>query len=314
MTKRNDYDSPWKTIIEAHFPECVAFYFPELYSAIDWSVAPRFLEQELQKITGDSEVGNRRVDKLVDVHLKNGENVWLLIHIEVQRSKEGDFAERMFIYYYRIFERFGRYPVSLAILTDSNKEWHPNKHENEQFGCKLQLDFLTAKLLDYNEDALLQSTNPFALVTLAQLAESKAGKRDDRRYATKLRLMRLLLTHGYDKAAIRNLLTFIDWILKLPKALEERLEFELKEHSLENTMVYESYFERKWKGLGREEGREEGREQGLEFAIKTVLESRFDSAPEVLMAHVRQLNESQLRDLLTFVLVARKLEDVSAFL
>lgn len=310
MTERSDYDSPWKTIIEAHFPECVAFYFPKLYAVIDWSIAPLFLEQELQKITGDSAVGNRRVDKLVDVRLKDGTNVWLLIHIEIQHSKEESFTERIFIYYYRIFERFGRYPVCAAILTDNNKNWHPTRHEKDQFGCKLRLDFLTAKLLDYDEASLLQSNNPFALVTLAQLSENRAGKRTNSRYNTKLRLMRLLLEHDYDKTTIRNLLTFIDWILTLPQALQEKLELELKDQSTENKMVYESYFERKWKGIGREEGREEG----LELAIETVLVSRFDAAPADIMEKIRPLKQDQLRELLTFISVARQLEDVDAFL
>lgn len=306
MTECVNYDSPWKTVIEAHFPDCIAFYFPHLHAVIDWSVEPIFLEQELQQITGDSEIGTRRVDKLVDVRLKSGENVWLLIHIEIQRSKEDDFAKRMFTYHYRIFERFDRHPVSIAILTDRSKKWHPKKYKVNLYGSKLRLDFLTAKLLDYDEGTLLQSTNPFALVTLAQLAENRAGKDGNKRYETKLRLMRLLLEHGYSKQTIRSLLIFIDWILKLPKELEEKLEYELKERSTENKMVYESYFERKWKGIGREEG--------LEMAIQTVLESRFGDAPNELMDTIRTLNLDALRELLTFASVARELDAVADYL
>ena len=308
--ERTEYDSPWKTIIEQHFEAFLAFYFANLHAAVDWSVEPVFLEQELQKIIPESETGSRRVDKLVDVRLKSGENVWLLIHVEVQHSADRAFSERMFTYFYRIFDRFGRYPVSLAILADTNSSWRPSHHRVTQFGCDLRLDFPAAKLIDYDEATLLQSTNPFALVTLAQVTGRRAGKQADRRYATKMRLMRLLLERGYDRDAIRNLLNFIDWILRLPESLQQRLEYELKEYSEENKMEYVSWFERKWTKIGLEQGREEGREEGLENAIEIALKTRFGVSPDALMEKVRQLKEAQLRDLFTFALAARSLEDI----
>lgn len=319
MSQRANYDSPWKTIVEQHFGECLAFYFPDLYCAIDWLVAPIFLEQELQKIRGDSDVGLRRVDKLVDVQLKSGENIWLLIHIEIQRKPDDRFAERMFIYHYRIFERFHRHPVSLAILTDRKVDWHPKRYEHAQFGSKLQLDFATAKLLDYKDEAaLLASSNPFALVTLAQLAENKAGKRINRRYATKLRLMRLLFAQGYSKEAIRNLLIFIDWILQLPKALEVQLKLTLAETSGEKVMQYIPSWERYAKEAGFEEGlergRERGREEGLILAITTILEARFDEIPKPIELTIQELDEEPLREVLLFASVVKSLAAMRKFL
>ena len=32
------YDSPWKEAIEHYFPEFMAFYFPDAYDGIDWSI------------------------------------------------------------------------------------------------------------------------------------------------------------------------------------------------------------------------------------------------------------------------------------
>ena len=40
-------------------------------------------------------------DKLFRVHLRNGTDLLLLIHIEVQSQHDPDFARRMFVYYYR---------------------------------------------------------------------------------------------------------------------------------------------------------------------------------------------------------------------
>ncbi len=50
----DDYDSPWKEAIEHHFPEFMAFYFPQAYSQIDWSKGYDFLEQELRAIVRDA--------------------------------------------------------------------------------------------------------------------------------------------------------------------------------------------------------------------------------------------------------------------
>ena len=44
-------------------------------------------------------------DQIAKVHLKNGEEQWVLVHTEVQSDDHEDFPLRMFEYYYRIFDR-----------------------------------------------------------------------------------------------------------------------------------------------------------------------------------------------------------------
>ncbi|MBL6987750.1 MAG: hypothetical protein ISR72_12085, partial [Methylobacter sp.] len=44
----DDYDSPWKDVIEHYLPEFMAFYFPAAFTEIDWSKEPVFLDQELR--------------------------------------------------------------------------------------------------------------------------------------------------------------------------------------------------------------------------------------------------------------------------
>jgi len=40
-----------------------------------------------------------------------------LVHIEVQGYPDEEFSERMFRYFYKIFDRHGKRVVSMAILT-----------------------------------------------------------------------------------------------------------------------------------------------------------------------------------------------------
>ncbi len=96
----DDYDSPWKDAVEHYFLEFMSFYFPDAYSEINWSKEHVFLDQELRAVVQDAELGKRFVDKLVRVTLLNGDENWIYIHIEVQGTKQTEFAERMFVYNY----------------------------------------------------------------------------------------------------------------------------------------------------------------------------------------------------------------------
>jgi hypothetical protein len=92
---QTDFDSPWKEVLDHYFEPCIAFFFPQAHGDINWARGFEFLDKELQKIVPAAEQGRRYVDKLLKVWLKSGEEKWLLIHIEVQTSREGGFAKRM---------------------------------------------------------------------------------------------------------------------------------------------------------------------------------------------------------------------------
>ena len=114
-----DYDSPWKEALDAYFEPFMAFFFPDAHSDIDWSRGYESLDKELQKIVHEGELGRRHVDKLVKVWLKDGREQWVLIHIEVQADEDAAFGERMFVYSYRLFDRYNRREVvSIAVLAD----------------------------------------------------------------------------------------------------------------------------------------------------------------------------------------------------
>ncbi len=125
------YDSPWKEAIEHYFPEFIEFYFPEAAAAIDWAKKYTFLDNELRSIFSEAEVSNRVVAKLVQVELLKGEEKWLSNHIEVQGTQQAKFTKRMFVYHYRIFDKYDK-PVasfaSFAILADRERTWRPNTY------------------------------------------------------------------------------------------------------------------------------------------------------------------------------------------
>ena len=245
-SQQDDYDSPWKEAIEIMLADFMAFYFPDAWRAIDWQQPHRFLDQELQKILPESGTGRRVVDKLVEVALVQGGDQWIHLHIEIQSSRESDFAERMMIYHYRIFDRFRRPVASLAVLADNQPGWRPGPYRQSMLGCHWILDFPNAKLLDYRrqEKDLAGSDNPFGLVTLAHLRTQGTRNQSARRYRAKYRLIRLLYGKGWAKSRIIQLLRIIDWLMALPPHLEQSLRQRITAIEGETHMQYVTSFER----------------------------------------------------------------------
>jgi hypothetical protein len=87
INKPLEADGPWKEALEAYFPQFMAFFFPEAHGQIDWARDWAFLDKELEQIVRDAELGRRFVDKLVQVWSLEGEENWLLCHLEIVRRE-----------------------------------------------------------------------------------------------------------------------------------------------------------------------------------------------------------------------------------
>ncbi|MCI5148904.1 MAG: hypothetical protein D3916_05870 [Candidatus Electrothrix sp. MAN1_4] len=216
---QQDFDSPWKEALDAYFPSFLFFFFPEVYADVDWSCGYVFLDKEFQKITCDAEQGRRYVDKLVRVFRNDGKETWLLIHVEIQGQPDANFSERMFVYYYRIIDRYKRETISLGVLSDSSEDFRPGPYTHECLGCGITFTFPVAKVLDYGKDwsKLEKSDNPFAMVVMAHLKAQEIGVREGaERRRWKLYLIRILYDRGYRWEDVLQLFRFIDWLLILP--------------------------------------------------------------------------------------------------
>lgn len=303
--KHPDYDSPWKEVLERYFKEFMQFFFPTAYRGIEWSKPYEFLDKELQQIVRDAELGRRLVDKLVKVLTTEGDETWVVVHVEVQGEAETDFARRMYIYNYRLFDRYDRRIISLAVLADDRKAWRPNHFGYALWGYELSMQFPIVKLLDYGrrEAELEVNPNPFAIVVLAYLKTRVTRRNPEDRLQWKLRLVKLLYKRGYGKDDILELLRFIDWIMVLPDAFAERFDDEIVRYEEEQKMQYVTTFERIGIKKGREEGRQEGREEGWQEgrqegflqnareAVVEILQIRFESVPENLVEAINAIND-----------------------
>ncbi|MCA2660379.1 MAG: Rpn family recombination-promoting nuclease/putative transposase, partial [Microcystis sp. M049S2] len=178
-----NYDEPWKEALSEYFEAFLYFFFPEVHQLIDWTKIPESLEKELKRITASSKTKKRFADKLYKVWLLRGEEVWILIHIEIQSQYEENFPQRMYIYNYRAFDLYQKPVISLAILGDERVNWRPDSYNYTIAGCEVSLKIPTVKLLDYEENwsELEASSNPFAIIVMAHLkTKATTGKLPER--------------------------------------------------------------------------------------------------------------------------------------
>jgi hypothetical protein len=248
----DDYDSPWKDILERYFGEFMAFFFADAYAGIDWSRGYESLDTELQQVVRDAELGKRLADKLMRVWRQDGEEQWVLIHIEIQASYDAGFARRMFIYHYRLFDRYQRTIVSLAVLGDDHPSWRPRQYGTELWGCEILLRFPVVKLTDYNEhwEVLEASVNPFAIMVMAHLKTQATRHDPQARLQWKFQLVKRLYEKGFRREDILELFRFIDWLLVLPQGIDKQFRNELAEYEAAMSTPYITSIER----LGIQQG------------------------------------------------------------
>ena len=269
-TTRDDYDSVWKEALETYFEQFIGFFFPQADREIDWTKGYEFLDKELQEAGGSTQTGTQRVDKLAKVWRRDGEETWVLIHIEVQSQVDANFAQRMYVYNYRLFDHHQKQVASFAVLGDERPNWRPGRYRRELWGCKTEFSFPTVKLLEYRQrwSELESSANPFAVVVMAHLKAKETHGDTDQRLAWKVALIRGLYERGYTKEDILKLFRFIDWLLQLPQEAERLFWKEVQSYEEEKKMTYITSVER----IGIEEGYKIGMQEGIQKGVQEGLQ------------------------------------------
>jgi len=286
---RADYDGAWKEGVEQYFEAFLAFFFPEIQAEIDWERGYDFLDQELQQLIRESEIGKQFVDKLIKVWLKDGKETWLLIHLEIQSQVDPNFTKRMFSYHYRIFDRYNQEVVSLAILGDNQANWRPQEYSYGRWGCRLSLQFPIVKLLDYESrwSELEQSDSPFAVLVMAHLRTQATTQDLTGRLQWKLSLIKRMYEVGYSRDKIQQIFRLLDRLMTLPPELDLNFQAELERFEAEQEMTYMTSIERI------------GRAQTLQESITEVLETRFNNVPPELIEQLKKIYElDRLKQLL----------------
>ena len=247
------------------------------------------------------------MDKLVRVRRVDGASAVLLIHVEIQGTRDRSFEARMFAYWTRILERFGEAALSIAVLADDDPKWRPSAFEVGVASTRVRFEFTTVKLLDLEPklDTLERSANPFAWLVAIDLRTRRTRAQIGVRLAEKTRLARLLLLETrFSRKNKRALYRLLTSLMRLPENLER--EFDAGIRALEGPVgLILSPMELRAKEEGRGEGRAEGREEGriaeARARVVRVIVKRFgESAPRdaALAATLSRVSETAMLDAL----------------
>lgn len=305
ISTKTDTDTPWKEMLDQYFEDFMKLLFPKIHKRIDWQKGYEFHDKELQKVVRDAKLGRRYADKLVKVWLTGGQSVFVYIHGEVQGQFEEDFPQRIFVYNYRLYDRYGQPVISLVVLGDSNKDWYPNHYGFNVMGCRLAFDFPVVKLLDYQDqwEKLERSRNPFALVVRIHLIGLKTRRSMEQRLQWKISFYKeLYQRRKSSQQDYYELWRFLDWVLVLPPNLARKFNQFVEKYEEAQKMPYLTSIEKMGIAKGRREGRQEGRQEGIQVgtlqtyqrSLMEVLQARFKKVPQTLKGRIQAIEEPSL--------------------
>ena len=253
----SDYDGAWKDLLHRRLREVLACYFPAVAGAIDWSVTPEFLEQELRALAVESSRVNNRTDLLVRVRLRDGDLQVLYLHIEVQSFREPGFAQRMARSFHGIRASCGEDVVTLVVLADLDPTWKPVEYRYERLGCETIFRFPCCKLLEILPQMEGDISFP-ALAARAQIEALRTSRHPDKRRIVRWRLTRSLYDSGYGRAEIQEAFRLLAWMMRLPEPELLTFRQELIDYEKAKGMPVLTDIEEYVMKEARQEGRQEG--------------------------------------------------------
>jgi len=267
-------DLLWKAVLEDVFDDFLLFIFKEKTALLDLEKGFDFLDKELDQLFPENttEAGRLRfVDKLVKVFTTDGEEKWILVHIEVQGYRDDDFAKRMFTYFYRIYDKYNKLVTSIAIFTGGNRNHMPNEFRYEFMGVENIFRYNVFRIIDADAEALTNNSNPFALVVLTALAAlEKARNFDETLLPLKIEIFKALVKSKLPKKKVRGIMNFLQHYVHFENPensakFEEAISVITGKNNV--NMGTEEYLLQKAEKKGEEKGIEKGMEKGIQVGM-----------------------------------------------
>jgi len=307
-----DHDRLFKELLQEFFNEFIQAFFPSIFNELDFSYL-RFLQQE---IFTDITSGQKHiVDLLAETRLKNEESL-ILIHVENQAQYQPNFHQRMFVYYSRLYEKFRKNIIPIAVFSYDIPREEPDTLtlglNSQHF---LYFNYLSLELRKKNWRDFVRSKNPAALALM-----SKMGFTPKERVQVKLEFIRMLLTLELNPARMSLLTSFFESYLSLDR--DESEEFNRKVEKLppeevkkvqEITTSWHEKGRKEGKREGKLEGKLEGRLEGQRQLLAKQMEKRFSRLPASWKKEIFNFSEEKLAALGEEILEASRLEDLEQF-
>ena len=286
-----NYDEAWKEALNEYLPCFLSFFYPQVYSLIDWSKAPESQEQELLRISGCKRQGKGITDKIFKVWFLDNPTQYFYLHIEIQSQYRANLKRRMYIYNYRIQDLNGKKVISLVVLGDNRPKWRPDSYKSGILGDENILIFHPVKLLDYllRWDELESSDEIFATIIMAHLKTLATTRNLAERAKWKWAIVQKIYEKGWTNRDIIKVFDIIDTVMALSKRLQA--EFIAKVERLEQERIMPLI------SPTIELVREESELKGKQELIIKQLKRRVGELQSSIVKQVKALNVEALEEL-----------------
>lgn len=284
-----DHDRLFKELIRTFFTEFLEAFFPHIHSHIDFS----YLKLLSEEVFTDVTVGERRrVDILMETKLRE-KNTIIIIHIEPQSYTQPYFHERMFIYFSRLYEKYRKPILPIAVFSYDEKRKEPTTFSMSfPFQEVLTFQFLKLQLRTMNWRSFVYANNPAAAALL-----SKMDYTAKERIQVKLEFLRMLVRMELNPAKMALINGFFETYLKLDQKEEQILMEEIKHLQPQETegilKLPNSWIER-----GIKRGMKQGMKQGMKKSSKRIASNMIKKGyTEESIASLTELSVEEIRNI-----------------
>lgn len=315
-----DHDRLFKELLITFIVEFIKLFLPKVAEYTDFSTK-EILDKEIftdvtagEKHEADIIVKFRvNPEGLVQYKIKGSKksqlekDMYFLVHVENQFSSQTDFGKRMFIYFSRLYEKYGLniYPI-VVFSYDKPKKAAPSEHEilfPDLDVLKFKYKVIQLNRLDWRK--FLDTPNP---VASALMAKMNIAKKDEPE--VKARCIAMMLGLQLDDARNQLLTGFIDSYLKLDaqenQVFNERLDKLVPRQQKEKFMEIMTSWEQR--------GYEIGKREGEVIAFLKLLDLRFGNISADIQQKIRNLSEENLNEFANILLGLKNLTDLQDWL
>ncbi|MBV5257681.1 DUF4351 domain-containing protein [Synechococcus moorigangaii CMS01] len=282
MTQTIDHDLLFKELLTTFFWDFLALFAPEILETAEQDSFTFLTQEVFNDLPGQA---RRNVDIVAKLRFR-GQETCFLVHIENQAASQAEFAERMFLYFARLYEKY-RLPIYPIALFSYGS---PQRPEPETFAVAfpskqiLSFSFQSIQLNRLPWRDFLRQPNPVAAALMA-----KMNFKPEERPKVKLECLRMIVTLRLDSARIHFLSGFVDTYLRLNMAEQQVFEQELHRiQPQEEAQVLQIVTS--WMEKGLQQGRQE---EACKLILRFV-QQRFPEQVSGFKPQIQALNLAQL--------------------
>ena len=270
-----DHDRLYKELLQTFFKEFMELFYPKVSAVIDYGHLKFLSEEVFSDLVGGT---TERVDLAVETMLleeggnreRQEDKTLIIIHLEPQSYYQEDFPERMFLYSSKLYEKYRRRILPIAVFSHARQQREPSRFSwSFPFLKVMNFRYYSLQLRKKGWRRFVRTDNPVAAALLSSMGYNKK-----QRVAVKFEFLRMVTRLRLDPARMKLLTVFFETYLQLTTSENEQLLKKIDRTNLKEEVAMMEWMT-SWEKMGLEKGLKQGREEG-------VLKSKEEIAAKML--------------------------------